>query len=272
MPPPRPIVHLLCLLLLGSSAEAAPQRVMSVNLCTDQYLMLVADPAQIASVSHLAFDPAISFMAAEAAHHPQNPGTAEEALGLRPDLILSSQYSSPSLTAMLERLGFRVERFPVATDEAGILANLGRIGRLLGREQRAAALADEFRRRIAAATATGPLPTTTALFYQPGGYTAGAATLQDTALRLAGLVNLAARLGYQGHGVIDLETIALHPPDRLVVSRDGAAGASRLEAELHHPVMRAITQGRPMQEIDYRYWICDGPMLADAVEALAGER
>jgi iron complex transport system substrate-binding protein len=39
-------------LLAGVAAEAAPRRVASLNLCTDE-LLLLARPEQIASVTHL---------------------------------------------------------------------------------------------------------------------------------------------------------------------------------------------------------------------------
>lgn len=41
------------------------------------------------------------------------------------------------------------------------------------------------------------------------------------------------------------------------------------QRQLQHPVLRQLTENRPMVEIDYRLWICDGPMIADAIEALA---
>src|SRR3546814_14947848 len=40
-------------LALGGVAEAAPKRVASLNLCTDQLLLLLAAPEQIVSVTHL---------------------------------------------------------------------------------------------------------------------------------------------------------------------------------------------------------------------------
>ena len=40
-------------LLVAGRAEAAPQRVASLNLCTDELLLMLAEPGQIASVTHL---------------------------------------------------------------------------------------------------------------------------------------------------------------------------------------------------------------------------
>ena len=57
---------LIGLLLIAAPAKAAPERIVSLNLCADQMLLALADRGQIAALSHLATDPGIS-AAAEAA-------------------------------------------------------------------------------------------------------------------------------------------------------------------------------------------------------------
>ena len=54
------------LALAGPVAAQPPQRVVSMNLCTDQLAMMLAGPGQLISVSHLGHDPAVSPMAAQA--------------------------------------------------------------------------------------------------------------------------------------------------------------------------------------------------------------
>src|SRR5690606_19064584 len=46
-------------------AEPPPARVVSINVCTDQYAMLIAGEGQLHSVSHLAADPYSSAMVEE---------------------------------------------------------------------------------------------------------------------------------------------------------------------------------------------------------------
>ena len=45
-------------LALAGAAEAAPRRVASLNLCTDELLLMLGEPGQIVSVTHLAQQPA----------------------------------------------------------------------------------------------------------------------------------------------------------------------------------------------------------------------
>lgn len=62
---------------------------ISLNLCTNQLLLELADPQSIASVTSLARDCSISAQCNTAATVPINYGTAEELLAARPDLVLA---------------------------------------------------------------------------------------------------------------------------------------------------------------------------------------
>src|SRR3546814_12478291 len=62
-------------------AAPAPQRVVSLNLCVDQYLLALADREQIAALTTFATDPAMSAAAERAAGIPQIRGAAEEEIG-----------------------------------------------------------------------------------------------------------------------------------------------------------------------------------------------
>ena len=54
------------LLVSQATANEAPERVVSMNLCTDQLAMLLAGPGQLASVTYIATHPRASAMAEEA--------------------------------------------------------------------------------------------------------------------------------------------------------------------------------------------------------------
>lgn len=138
---------LLALFLAVPAAAAPPERVVSVNLCTDQLAMLLAAPGQLISVSHLARDPRSSAMAAEAAAFPTNAGRAEDVYLLAPDLVLAGSFTTPASVALLRRLGLRVETFPHATSLADVGAQLRQMGTLLGREAEAEALATRLDRK-----------------------------------------------------------------------------------------------------------------------------
>ncbi len=257
-------------LLVAAACSAAPGRVVSINLCSDQLLMMLARPGQIRSISHLSRDPRNSLMAAQAARYPENGGRLEELLLMEPDLVLAFEFSPPALLRQLHRLGYRVLVVPAAHDLPGIRHNIRQVARALGNPQAGEQLLAEMDRQLAAigtGGVRGERPG--ALFYQPRGYTSGRETLQDSALKMAGWRNLAAEMGITGYRPLDLERLILARPDQLFTSPYAPGTDSLAQRLLQHPALRRLTGGRPLITIDYRYWICGGPMIVDAIKALA---
>ena len=107
-----------------------------------------------------------------------------------------------------------------------------------------------------------------ALFYQPNSYTSGSNTLQNTALQLAGWRNIAAELGIQGYNAIDIEALLLAEPEQFFTSSYRPGSYSLAQQQLSHPALKRITAGRKIIEVDYKYWICGGPMITNAIEQL----
>ncbi|VAX08659.1 Vitamin B12 ABC transporter, substrate-binding protein BtuF [hydrothermal vent metagenome] len=260
------ILLLICPLV--SQGAELPNRIVSINLCTDQLLLMLADPEQISSISYLALEPNSSFMAKQAQQHQINHEQAEELLALKPSLILADEYSDQALISLMKKLNYQVEIFPPPATIEGIHSNITRMAKLLGQEARGQRLIEQMNQRLERVARQQPAVRPKALFYQPNGYTSGKNTLQDTALRLAGWRNLATESGIQGYNAIDIETLLLAKPEQLFTSPYAPGSHSLAQHQLSHPALKQITAGREMIEIDYRYWICGGPMLADAVEQL----
>ncbi len=261
---------LVPILLAVTCLASPPRRVVSINLCADQLLLLLGDREQIVSLSRLARNPNASTLAARARDFPSNDASLETLITLQPDLILGGAYNDAALSRALRALGQRLETLPLANNIQDIRANIRRVAAWLGHRKRGEALIarmDERLRRLARRRfARHPR----ALFYQPNGYTAGADTLQDEALRRAGWRNLAADLGLRGYRPIDLEPLLLARPERLFTSPYAPGSDSLAQRRLRHPALRAATGGRPMIALPYRYWLCGGPMIVDAIEALQG--
>jgi iron complex transport system substrate-binding protein len=241
--------------VLSAIRAPAAERVVSLNLCSDQLLVLLA-PEQVAALSPLARDPALSFVAARAAALPTVRSSAEAVLRLHPDLVLAGAFGAQTTLGLLEQEGVPVWRLEMPQDFAGIRAQTMRLAVRLGVPRRGAAL-------IAAMDATlrvvrPPAPRITAVAWEPRGYTAGAGTLMDAVLRAAGLTNTAdgRRLG--------LEALLRHPPDLLVVplSPDYPSLATEM---LDSPAIAAI----PRRTLPPELTICAGPFTAQAVAMLA---
>ncbi|MFC2968765.1 ABC transporter substrate-binding protein [Acidimangrovimonas pyrenivorans] len=251
------------------TVAAAPARVVSINLCTDQLAMMLAAPGQLASVSWLAADPRSSAMAAAAGGYRLNHAQAEQIFLMHPDLVLAGKYNAAATVSLLRRLGVTVVQIAPATSFADVRRNLLAVGAALGREAQAREMADRFDADLAALRVTGETPAPAALYY-PSGYTPGAGTLADEILKLTGFRNIAAQAGVSGGGTLPLEKLVMARP-RLIVTSAPYPGESRAEEILRHPALRDV-RAQAMHVTSDADWVCGTPKLLGAVAKMAQAR
>jgi len=246
----------------GQAQGAVPERVVSINLCTDQLAMLLAAPGQLVSVSHLAADPRSSVMADAARAFPANQALAEEVYLLRPDLVLAGTFTSRATVSMLERLGIPVVSFSPAYSLADVRQGMIDMGRALGRVEAAAEMVSRFDAGLAQVASAPSGQSPTAATYAANGYTPGANSLSAEIIQAAGFRHLAAELGLTQGGFLPLESLILAAPD-LVVVGDTYPGNSRAEEILSHPALTQLRGGR--ETLEDRDWVCGLPSVVDAV-------
>jgi len=256
-------------ILLGCSQVSAdaPQRVVSMNLCTDQLAMMLADEGQLLSVSRIALDGQVSAMAEQARAHRINYGQAEDIYLMEPDLVLAGEYTPASTVNMLRGLGIRVEVFDITSSLDGVPEQLAKMGKVLHRDAQAAAMIADFNtRRTALAAQAGPRPR--AIFYYANGLTSGEGSLAHEILDLAGFSNAAVEAGYGWGRKLPLEVLALTDPD-LVITSTPYPGGSRAEDVMKHPAVQALQQGTTMAAVTDHDWVCGTPYVLRAAEELA---
>ncbi|MGD9862632.1 MAG: ABC transporter substrate-binding protein, partial [Pseudodonghicola sp.] len=259
------------LVLTGAAARAepagpAPQRVVSVNLCTDQLALMLAAPGQLVSVSKLSHDADSSSMAAAARAYPTNGSGAEEVYLLHPDLVLAGTFTSAATVQMLRDLGVRVEQFAPATSLAEVPERIAQMGRALGREAEAAQMIARFRADLAELSRP-PARRPRAALYYVNGYSVGDRTLAGDILRAGGFDNIATEAGVQFGGTLPLEQLILLAPEVIVEGKD-YPGQARAEEVLRHPALRALSGTRVAGTLTDRDWICGTPMVLSAVEKM----
>lgn len=258
------------LLVAGSADAEAPTRVVSMNLCTDQLAMLLADEGQLLSVSHIAFDPLASPMVEAAAAYEKNHGQAEEIFAMRPDLVLAGVYSDPYTVGLLRRLGVDVVQFPLETDFDGIRANMLKMGEVLGQVDAAQRLVAQFDADLAALGPNGE-ERPSALLHYANNYTSGDKSLAHQILLAAGFANATTEAGIEVAGSVPLERLVLLMPD-LVISGQPYPGASRAEEVLDHPALRVLQQKQSGATLTDAEWVCGTPFVLRAVARLVDIR
>lgn len=252
---------------LGASpSQAAPQRVVSINVCTDQLAMILAAPGQLHSVSHLSRDPMLSVMADQAERLPVNHAQAEEVFLMKPDLVLAGTFTSRATVDLLRKLGLRVEEFAPARSFDDIAMHLERMGQLLGREGEAAAQIASM--KVALEGMRKPATAKTVALYYANSYTAGRGTLIGEVVRLAGLNNLADRMGISGSAALPMEMLVMGKPDIVVRSARDRLPALAFE-NFQHPALRALEREGKVMTLPDNLTVCGGPFSVEAVAELA---
>lgn len=262
-------VLLVSLSLAVATGHAATlPGVASINLCTDQLLLSVADPSQIRSLSWLAADPVESMLAAEARAYPLNYGTAEEILRVSPEVVLGGTFTSPFTRSLLADLGFHVVAVAPATSIADIERNLRQVAGAIGREAHGETVIAAMRARVRGIEAArGPVPVG-AIVVRPGGFTVGAHSLADDLMRLAGLENIAALDGLDVWGSLSLESLVTSRAELLVFTGYRRNEPSLANEYLAHPLLGRLEATRRSAAIDAAFWSCGVPASLDSAEAL----
>ena len=238
----------LIALLFGVLAFAgAPKRVVSQTAGTDEMLMALADPGQIAALSVLSRDPNYCFDSGKAKGFPQlKASDAEAILRFRPDLVLMASYSRPETVAQVRRAGvavIRMDRFDSLEDT---YADLRILGKALGHEDRAEGLIARMRDRVAALELRlkGVIPSRV-LAPSTYGYIAGRDTTFDDLCHHAGAVNVAAEAGLEGHAPIPSEQVLAWKVDQLVLEgNDRNAALARVRQTAPFKYLDAAREGR----------------------------
>lgn len=238
-----------CFLLLLSAFlfAAPPRRVVSQTVGTDDLLMALAEPGQIAALSHLARDARYSPGAREATRHATlRDGSAEDILRLRPDLVLVAAWTQADTLAVLRRAKVPLlvlERFERLED---LYTNTRAIARALGRETRGEELIRGWQARVEALElrlkGVKPVRVIAAGLFP---FTAGKGTTFQDICDHAGAFNVAAEAGLEGHAPTPNEKMLTWKVDWIVgPAEPGLDLRARLMELAPYKYMPALRQGR----------------------------
>ena len=259
-------------LLPGAPAFAATlPRLVSMNVCTDQLVLKLADPEQILGLSRFSRDGWQGPAATDISRYPLLSGGAEDVLLIRPDIVVASAFDKRSTRELLKAKGLRLAELavPRTLDEAR--QQIRDAGEITGHPDRA--LKEIERLDAALARARGAVAERhfRVLPLSRRGWVAGSDSFVGSLLGEAGLRSAAGDLGFASGGFASLEAIVNLRPDFIVVSQAGNFARDDGQAFLLHP---ALERFYPMDKrivIPERMTECGGVMLADALDALTAE-
>ena len=286
-------IPLLLLTLAGctqpvtpGSGGPAPQTIVSTNPCADAMLVELVPPSHIAAISHYSVEAEASSMPlAIARRFATTAGTAEEVIGLHPDLVVTSSFTPPATLAAYRRAGLKVLTLDSPTTIAASEAQVRMLAAALGAQGQGEAMIARIESAITASSvprrrpgpsygtrATGPWPSPgnnrepTALLFIAGDLANGSGTLLDELLTRAGFRNAAADYGLHFTGTLPIETIAAFPP-RVILAPDVSRTAI-LRTRVLARTGATVTQANfPRNLVN-----CGGPTIIPALQRLAAIR
>ena len=252
----------ISLALCTPAEAAAPVRAASLNLCTDELLLLLAAPGQIASVTHLAQSPAETPLWREARRYRKNDGSLLSVAALRPTIVLTMGGGARDRARLAERLGIRTLDLPYPQTLADIESAVRSVAAALGAPRRAEA----FSAGLRALQRSAPPAPADAVWLGGGGRSVGADSLAAQWMRLAGLRQRALR-----GDRISLEQLLVAPPQVLLRSEYRSGEYSGEQRWLAHPLAKRARAGQTLRT-DGRLWTCMGPLMVREIARLRRER
>lgn len=264
----------LTLVLLCAEALAIPavqpQRVVSLDLCTDWMLARHLPKARVAALSPLHRRYPVAWVGLEWPHHD---GSLEQVLALKPDLVVTGQYNALALRQRLRALGVRVEvlALPQRLHEVDAyeqalfdILGLGLSQARNGAPVKASAFG---RGRMMLSESAPVVARPRLLLLGANAIGTGRGTLEDDVISSAGWDNAVER---SGHVVLDLERVVQRPPDAVLWAAPRHAAQANRFGE--HPVLRQVVPPHRWLSSDYWPWQCPGPWTWDLVEQLSAWR
>jgi iron complex transport system substrate-binding protein len=252
-------------------AAANLPRIASINLCTDQLLMTLADPPQILGLSPYAREPARSWAAAQADSFSRLSGTAEDVLILQPDVVVAGRFTKLATRELLKDKGLRVVEFDAARSLDDVKKQIRLMGEVTRHPDRASAEIDRLDAAIAHVRQLAARKPYRVLAVSRRGWVTGGDSLTSSLLANAGLSNAARDLGIKSGRFASLETIVDLKPDFILVSDDSGFAEDEGSAFLLHPALERFYPATKRIVIPERLTVCGGPMLSEAMDRLASE-
>ena len=258
-------------LMSCAASSAAGPRIVSMNVCSDQLVLSLADPDQILGLSRFSRDAWQSWAADKARNYPRLSGEAEDVLVLKPDIVVVSLFDKRATRELLKANGLHLVEFTVPRTLDEVKAQIRAMGEVVQHPDRAEAEIARLDAAIVRARAAASGRHYRVLPLERRGFVSGEASLVNSLLNEVGLTNAAGELGIGTGGFASLEAIVKLRPDFILVAEAGDRAEDDGRAFLLHPALERFYPPDKRIVLPERLTVCGGVMLADALDRLTAE-
>jgi iron complex transport system substrate-binding protein len=267
----------ICAFLIGMafwpsfsiSAEIKDEKpnIVSLDFCSDQFVLYLADKEQITAISKAAED-IYSFYRERAIGIPKTSSTIEEVIMLNPDIVVQAYSSAAHMDEMTERTGGSLITTQFGSDPDTVYKNMSMVGKSIGQEDRAIEFNQNYKRRLKEIK-NKPRSELKIAYITPSGTTAGVGTSVDDIIKLAGFKSYAEAHGLNGWLSLPVENLVMDPPDIFITGyfEEGAVTQSSWSLARHDYLFKMM-KTIPTINIPSSYMSCNGLFIVDAAERI----
>ncbi len=263
----KPIVNLLVLfsgiLVLAISSYAGPKRVASLNLCTDELLLSLADPDQIISLTWLAREESLSPFFEPARSYHQNNGRASDVIPLNPDLVFLSEFSPANTLGLLKTVGIKSVVVPEPRTTTQLLENIRAMSSAIDQVRKGEELISLFSSRLKSIAEGKSRKKISALLLSPGIASFGSSAVKIEILKKLNIRVLNQEKPSLASRYLSIEELTRSSPDVVIIDKYSSGYPSMSEEMLRHPLIQSSFN---TIEVEAKDWLCSTHKLLDTIE------
>jgi iron complex transport system substrate-binding protein len=199
--------------MLAPALAAGLPRIASMNVCTDQLLLTLADPGANPRPQPVFARRLAILGGGDARRYPILSGGAEDILVLKPDVVVASLFDKRSTRELLKENGLHLAEFAGAAQLDEVKDQIREMGEIVQHPDRAAAEIARLDAAIARARQAVADKRYRVLPLSRRGWVSGSDSLVSSLLTETGLFNAAGDLGVAFGGFASLEAIVNLKPD-----------------------------------------------------------
>lgn len=264
---PKHIVNLLVLfssiVVLATSTNAGPKRIASLNLCTDELLLSLADPDQIISLTWLAREESLSAFFEPARSYHQNNGRASDVIPLNPDLVFLSEFSPANTLGLLESVGIKSVVVPEPRTTEQLLENIRAMSSAIDQVKKGEDLISLFSSRLKSIAEDKKRQIISALLLSPGIASFGSSAVKIEILKMLNIRVLNQEKPSLANRYLSIEELTRSSPDFVIIDKYSGNYPSVSEEMLRHPLIQSSLN---TIEVEAKDWLCSTHNLLDTIE------